>query len=207
MQIYAKCSSLCTVWSSTTTLPGLSCFDQSMVLSGLGQLHPACVPDSSWHSKETSFSVALNWLTEQKGQFWEVKPSVSLLKTPPPHTHTQQPPPKTPKNNQFTLLFVHSPTLFGEVYIFKNCKEETVAPQMLRMGAKQLPKMAEVQPFFFLRYALLSGCRDGGKQTIKKRHDYKELGFSSCLELWTNYYKLLSYFMCYFFFINFNYTG
>lgn len=186
MQIYAKCSSLFTVWSSTTTLPGLSCFDQSMVLSGLGQLHPACVPDSSWHSKQTSFSVVLNWLSHwAKRAIWEVKPSVSLLKTPP-----QQPPPpkkKKPKNNQFTLLFVHSPTLFGEVYVFKNCKEETVAPQMLRMGAKQLPKMAEVQPFFFLRYALLSGCRDGRKQTIKKRHDYKELCFSSCLELWTNY--------------------
>lgn len=188
MQIYAKCSSLCTVWSSTTTLPGLSCFNQSMVLSGLGQLHPACVPDSSWHSKQTSFSVVLNWLSHwAKRAILRSQTFRFSIKDPPPHTHTQQPPPKTPKNNQFTLLFVYSPTLFGEVYVFKNCKEETVAPQMLRMGAKQLPKMAEVQPFFFLRYALLSGCRDGGKQTIKKRHDYKELCFSSCLELWTNY--------------------
>lgn len=123
MQIYAKCSSLCTVWSSTTTLPGLSCFDQSMVLSGLGQLHPACVPDSSWHSKETSFSVALNWLSHwaKRAILRSQTFRFSIKDPPPPHTH-----------NNHHQKHPRTTNLHCSLYIPQHCLERSMFSRIAR---------------------------------------------------------------------------
>lgn len=82
MLIYAKRPSLCMGWPSsfTITVSGLSQLGQSTALSGPRQLCPACVPDSSWHSKHSPFSMHLKWLSHsaKRAIFWSQTFSSSI---------------------------------------------------------------------------------------------------------------------------------
>lgn len=83
MLIYAKRPSVCMVWPSlsTITVSGLSQLSQNMAQSGPRQLCPVCVPDSSWHCKQTSSTMDLKWLSHwaKRAIFWASRLFLSIL--------------------------------------------------------------------------------------------------------------------------------